>query len=125
MTGTSIAATGLEVEENTFENSPLATALPATASSGTIPIEGGQGTRENGTSITSKILTDYYIDSFEIPFLLLDGHGSRFRMDFLINMKNSEHTKRFVSICVPYSTSFWQVTDSNKQNSTFKNMAPK
>lgn len=113
----------MEVDENTFDDSPPATvsSLSATASSGTIPIEGAQETSENVTSITSEIITEImpYMDAYGFPFLHVDGHGSTFVVDSLADM-NSESRKGFVSIGVPYETSLWQVTDS-----TFKNIAAK
>jgi hypothetical protein len=92
-----------------------------------IPIEGAQETSENGTSITSEIITEImpYMDAYEFSFLHVDGHGSRFVVDFLTDM-NSENRKGFVSIGVPYETNLWQVTDStfkkycSKRNHTFR-----
>ncbi len=49
------------------------------------------------------------------PFLLLDGHGSRFELPFL-DYVNSEETKWNVCIGVPYDTNLWQVGDSAQQN---------
>jgi hypothetical protein len=53
------------------------------------------------------------------PFLLLDGHGSRFEVEFLKYIANKEHPW---SICfgVPYGTNLWQVADSSDQNGMFK-----
>ena len=48
------------------------------------------------------------------PFLLLDGHGSRF------DQKSNNKTKWNVCIGVPYGTSYWQVGDSTEQNGCFK-----
>jgi len=53
------------------------------------------------------------------PFLLLDGHGSRFELPFL-NYIRSEETKWKVCIGVPYGTNLWQVGDSAQQNGAFK-----
>ncbi len=53
------------------------------------------------------------------PFLLLDGHGSRFDLKFLQYI-NSPRTTWNVCIGVPYGTSYWQVGDSTKQNRCFK-----
>ena len=93
---------------------------------------------ENG-SITSEILTDIlkHIDSFNIfdrreatPFLLLDGHGSRFGLDFLeyVNPPPQEEPVApeddhswTVSIGTPYCTDKWQVADSKEQNGQHKN----
>jgi hypothetical protein len=84
-------------------------------------------TTENG-SITSEILVKVleHIDSFNVfdrteayPFLLLDGHGSRFAEEFLTYVNTPVH-KWFVCIGVPYSTNLWQVADSSEQNGMFK-----
>ncbi len=52
------------------------------------------------------------------PFLLLDGHGSRFELDFL-SYSHAEDTVWDVCIGLPYGTSFWQVGDSMEQNGCF------
>ena len=86
---------------------------------------------ENG-SITSELLGNMlrHIDNccvFDrtggvLPFLLLDGHGSRFELPFLeyINGVGEEGHKWRVCIGISYGTSFWQVGDSAKQNGSFK-----
>jgi hypothetical protein len=53
------------------------------------------------------------------PFLLLDGHGSRFELPFLEYITCKDH-KWKVCIGVPYGTSYWQVGDSAEQNGCFK-----
>ena len=53
------------------------------------------------------------------PFLLLDGHGSRFDLKFL-RCVNNPTTKWNACVGVPYGTSFWQVGDSTEQNGCFK-----
>ncbi len=53
------------------------------------------------------------------PFLLLDGHGSRFELPFL-DYVNSPETKWTVCIGVPYGTNLWQVGDSTQQNGAYK-----
>ncbi len=53
------------------------------------------------------------------PFLLLDGHGSRFDIKFLQYI-NDPATQWNVCIGVPYGTSYWQVGDSTEQNGCFK-----
>ena len=53
------------------------------------------------------------------PFLLLDGHGSRFDLTFLEYI-NDPATRWNVCIGVPYGTSYWQVGDSTEQNGCFK-----
>ena len=54
-----------------------------------------------------------------MPFLLLDGHQSRFELDFLRYI-NNEQTKWNACIGVPYGTALWQVGDSLQQNGKFK-----
>ena len=78
-----------------------------------------------------KILTDVlrHLDKLEVfhddrkegytPFLLLDGHQSRFELEFLRYI-NDPDTKWSVCIGVPYGTSLWQVGDSSQQNGKFK-----
>ena len=80
-------------------------------------------------SITSPILADAlaYIDSYDVfkrsndlsPFLLLDGHNSRFEIPFLEYITDERHPWQ-VCIGVPYGTSLWQVADSKEQNGSYK-----
>ncbi len=79
-------------------------------------------------SITSNILMDTLkhidkcleLDRSEVtPFLLLDGHGSRFELPFL-DYVNSDETKWTVCIGMPYGTNLWQVGDSAQQNGAYK-----
>ena len=80
-------------------------------------------------SITSEILAQCleHIDSYNVfprvdgisPFLLLDGHGSRFEIPFLDYITNPDHEWQ-VCIGVPYGTSLWQVADSKEQNGSYK-----
>ena len=82
-------------------------------------------------SITNEILTDIlrtidktkiyqpYREQGAIPFLLVDGHQSRFSMEFLEYITDPSHLWK-VSIGVPYGTSLWQVGDSYQQNGRFK-----
>ena len=86
---------------------------------------------ENG-SITSELLVEMLraIDNVGVfdrsdgihPFLLLDGHGSRFELPFLryVNDKQGIGTKWNACVGVPYGTSYWQVGDSSEQNGCFK-----
>ena len=53
------------------------------------------------------------------PFLLVDGHQSRFDLKFLEYI-NATETEWAVCIGVPYGTAFWQLGDSSKQNGTYK-----
>jgi hypothetical protein len=53
------------------------------------------------------------------PFLLLDGHKSRFEIPFLDYIHNKEH-EWVCCIGVPYGTHIWQVTDSPQMNGSFK-----
>jgi len=79
--------------------------------------------------ITSEILAECleHIDSYNVferteglsPFLLLDGHGSRFEIPFLDYITNKDHEWQ-VCIGVPYGTSLWQVGDSKEQNGSYK-----
>ena len=80
-------------------------------------------------SITSQILADAlaHIDSYsvfrrdtgKVPFLLLDGHNSRFDIPFLEYITTEAH-KWTVCIGVPYGTAIWQVADSKEQNGSYK-----
>ena len=80
-------------------------------------------------SITAELLAAMLkqIDSSNIfdrsdgipPFLLLDGHGSRFDLAFLEYINSPLHPWH-VCIGVPYGTSYWQVGDSTEQNGCFK-----
>jgi hypothetical protein len=54
------------------------------------------------------------------PFLLLDGHGSRFKLEFRLQYLHSKETKWNVCIDLPYGTSYWQVGNSSEQNGCFK-----
>jgi hypothetical protein len=64
-----------------------------------------------------------YLDSFDLfdrstelnPFLILDGHGSHFKLDILEYINKAEH-KWNVDIRLPYGTNYWQVGDSTEQN---------
>jgi hypothetical protein len=53
------------------------------------------------------------------PFVLLDGHSSRFDVEFLKYINDPTHMWS-VCIGVPYGTSLWQVGDSVQQNGVFK-----
>ena len=85
-------------------------------------------------SITSDILVDAlatldYHDIFQRcdgrkPFLLLDGHSSRFELPFLQYVTNTDHPW-MVCQGVPYGTSLWQVADSSEQNGVFKTASSK
>jgi hypothetical protein len=81
-------------------------------------------------SITGHLLTEMLkcIDSLQVfdrensglnPFLILDGHGSRFDLEFLKYI-NAHPTKWNVNIGLPYGTSCWQVGDSSEQNGCSK-----
>ena len=84
---------------------------------------------ENG-SITGELLMQMLaaIDELQVfdrqeaglnPFLLLDGHGSRFELNFLQYI-NEDETKWECCIGLPYGMSYWQVGDSSEQNGCFK-----
>ena len=53
------------------------------------------------------------------PFILLDGHGSRWELPFLEYI-NTDATKWSVCIGVRYGTGLWQVGDSAEQNGSYK-----
>ena len=53
------------------------------------------------------------------PFLLLDGHNSRFSLEFLSYINDEAH-EWVVCIGVPYGTHIWQVADSCELNGTMK-----
>ena len=55
----------------------------------------------------------------KIPFLLLDGHQSRFQLPFLRYINDSNHPW-MVCFGVPYGTHIWQVQDSSELNGVFK-----
>jgi hypothetical protein len=81
--------------------------------------------------ITGPILTNClkYIDDLELlprsggvkPFLLQDGHDSRFHVGFLEYIRNEDHPW-IVGFGVPYATHIWQVGDSKEQNGSYKRM---
>ena len=78
--------------------------------------------------MTSTILKDILrtIDELEVfpwvnglkPFLLVDGHGSRFELEFLEYINNPDH-EWVVCIGVPYGTDLWQVGDAKEQNGSY------
>jgi hypothetical protein len=84
-----------------------------------------------GGGMTGMILAKIFqtLDSLEIykedreqglrPFVLLDGHQTRFHLDFLSYINNPNH-RWSVCIGVPYGTALWQVGDSPEQNGNFK-----
>jgi hypothetical protein len=58
-------------------------------------------------------------DGGPLPFLLLDGHGSRFQLPFLRYIRDKAHEWK-VCIGVPNGTAHWQVGDSAEQNGSWK-----
>ena len=86
------------------------------------------GTSPNA-SITSHLLAEMlkHIDKFaqfdrsdgQKPFLLLDGHQSRFDIPFLDYIHTAEH-EWVCCLGVPYGTHLWQVADSSQLNGNFK-----
>jgi hypothetical protein len=58
-------------------------------------------------------------DGGPLPFLLLDGHGSRFQLPFMRYIQDVEHEWK-VCIGVPNGTAHWQVGDSAEQNGSWK-----
>ena len=85
-------------------------------------------------SITSEILVDALatLDHHGVfsrtetmkPFLLLDGHSSRFELPFLQYVTSVDHPW-MVCQGVPYGTSLWQVADSSELNGQFKTACSK
>jgi hypothetical protein len=53
------------------------------------------------------------------PLLIVDSHDSRLDPSFLEYINDESH-KWFVSLGVPYATSYWQVGDASEQNGQFK-----
>jgi hypothetical protein len=84
-----------------------------------------------GGGINGTILKEIFetLDKLEVfhedrkegrkPFVLLDGHQSRFDLEFLIYINDPDHEWCFC-IGVPYGTALWQVGDSIQQNGQFK-----
>jgi hypothetical protein len=84
-----------------------------------------------GGGINSHILTKIFqtLDFLKIfeedrklgyrPYVILDGHQSRFDLDFLTYVNDENHRWSIV-IGVPYGTALWQVGDSVQQNGMFK-----
>jgi len=79
--------------------------------------------------ITGSLLTDMLrcMDELQLfprtndllPFLLMDGHGSRFELEFLQCINNKDH-EWSVCIGVPHGTHLWQVGDAASMNGAFK-----
>jgi hypothetical protein len=84
-----------------------------------------------GGGINPTILTNIFrtLDALKLfdedrkkglrPYVILDGHQSRFDVEFLSYMNSPEH-RWSVVIGVPYGTALWQVGDSRQQNGMFK-----
>ena len=81
--------------------------------------------------VTSEVLVKMLatLDEYEVfdrehgivPFLIADGHGSRFELDFLEYICEPKH-EWALCIGVPYGTALWHVGDSPEQNGAM-NMA--
>ena len=54
-----------------------------------------------------------------LPFVLIDGHGSRFGLDFLSYINDPDHLW-YVCLGLPYGTHKWQVADSEEQNGAMR-----
>lgn len=73
-----------------------------------------------------------FMDKFDLfdrsngkrPFLLLDGHHSRFDINFLDYIHEPNNPWE-VCIGVPYGTHLWQVADSPQLNGAFKTLMTK
>ena len=59
------------------------------------------------------------VPSGTLPFLLLDGHGSRLQLPFLCYMNHPYHSC-IVCIGLPNGTALWQVGDAAEQNGCWK-----
>lgn len=89
-----------------------------------------------GGGMDGHILTNIFrhLDELEVfkedreqgytPFVLLDGHQSRFELEFLKYINDPDHRWN-TCIGVPYGTSLWQVGDSQQQNGKFKMLLTK
>jgi hypothetical protein len=78
----------------------------------------------DGEVLTDTLRTMDNLELFErrddlCPFVLLDGHQSRFEEGFLRYINDPAH-RWVVAIGVPYGTHIWQVGDSSEQNGSFK-----
>lgn len=82
------------------------------------------------SSITTELLIKMleYMDNTNIfprtnendkPFLLLDGHQSRTKLEFLEYINNKDHAW-CCCLGVPYGTHIWQPADSSELNGSFK-----
>ena len=80
--------------------------------------------------MNSKILTALfrYMDEQDLfprkpngplPFVLIDGHGSRFGIEFLSYINDPQHLW-YVCLGLPYGTHKWQVADSEEQNGAMR-----
>jgi hypothetical protein len=80
--------------------------------------------------ITGEILTDCLrvMDDLDLfprvaggptPVLLIDGHQSRFDLDFLAYIHDKDHLW-VVCLGLPHATHYWQVGDSSEQNGAYK-----
>ena len=116
------------IEENTGEGK-LFPGIPSCTYKGK-EIPGYVAFSESG-GITPTILTNIFrrLDNLHIfdedrsngiiPFVLLDGHGSRFSIEFLEYINDPEHRWN-VCLGVPYGTALWQIADSPQLNGFFK-----
>jgi hypothetical protein len=59
-----------------------------------------------------------------IPFLVVDGHNSRWDPDFVDYITNPDHEWK-LNFGIPHATSYWQVGDSSQQNGHFKMLLAK
>ena len=80
--------------------------------------------------ITSKILADLlkHLDDLNVfprgeglppPFIVIDGHNSRFGIEFLSYIHDARHIW-IVCLGVPYGTHLWQMGDSSEMNGKYK-----
>ena len=54
-----------------------------------------------------------------LPFILLDGHGSRLNFPFLEYINHPDHIWK-VCFGLPYGTALWQVENLPEQNGSWK-----
>ena len=81
--------------------------------------------------ITPTILTNIFrrLDEIKLfdnnrrlgvaPFVMLDGHGSRFHLEFLEYINDPKH-KWNVCLGVPYGTALWKIGDAEQLNGILK-----
>ena len=127
--GGNILDTNIELLRNHSGEGRLFSGLPTCHYKGK-DVPGYMAFTEKG-GINASILTNIFrrMDNLKLfdderadgltPFVLLDGHSSRFDVEFLEYVNDVDH-KWNVCLGVPYGTALWQVADSAQQNGKFK-----